>query len=351
MERLQSTTEKEATHPVSDPSRASRRVASIRSRILSYRTLGRKPLPIQTSPAKRATGYSDLPSELRIKILEYAFGVNLIWPYQGQTRNEILQQDRKMVVAARRQAFQNMVHRPSKRVFRRLRRSIEYSLTFMLFQDEGPWPYNISAKVGLHPLLVNQSMYDEGRKAFYANNVFHIPYGPLSIARKYFDNLRAENRNEIRKMVLDISPMDLTYEAFVSIEAQVRCTWQHRRDGEPPDDDADWWAGVTTQCLYSIWRAKLAWLRQWTQLAEIEIRFFSRVPEMLKMIPRHRFPWKDSFQLSGSELPRFLRGMVPLAVGPEPDYGTFSAYQYEDCDGTFGDQMMTLELLTRILLS
>ena len=344
MEQPQSTTGKEATRPVSAPSRAHRRVTSLKSRILGHRTVGRKLPPIRTPPAKRATGYSDLPPELRIKILEYALGVNLVWPYHGLTRHEIFQQDLKTVVAARRQAVKDVVLRPSNLALHQLEWTVTYNVTVRLKKHKGPYPCRIPREIGPHLLLVSQSMYDEGRKAFYAKRVFHVSYGPLSSARSYYDNLRAENQNAIRKMVLDISLLDLTYEAFESIEAQVRFAWNgYRGRSLPPNNATNWWAVATFQCLLSIWRTKLAWLRQWTQLSEVEIRFFSTIPELRRKFIQLNMLWKDSYHLSGNELSLFLRGMVPLGVGPEPYYHRFPAYQYEDCDPTFCWQMMTLE--------
>lgn len=131
-----------------------------------------------------------------------------------------------------------------------------------------------------------------------------MAYGPLSYSRGYYEQLKPDHKRLIRHMRVELHLGDLTIEAFDQIEDQVRSKdVAHGR--LPPDDSVEEWLAPVVYHLISIWRSKLAWVREWTWLEDLEIhtghrRRGSYVPKSM------------SVKVQGSYLPVFLEGIGPI---------------------------------------
>lgn len=280
------------------------------------------------------TGYTSLPPELRYIILEHALETGAIWPYGGLTAHQTWQRDFDVMVEARREAWKAFVRHPTILNCKTL---LEMNYSYRCITDIRDTPSVCLAALGTAPhlLSVSRTIYDEGHKLFYTRNIYHVSHGPLSTAKLYYDHLRPEHRKLIRKMVLDISPVDLTVEAFNDIEDQLRTG-----ESQLSPDRFTAWAATTAAKIISIWRSKLVWLQEWTWLVEVDISFFLTVPHLREEVTDtvDETSPKTAIHVDGESLPCFLKGIS----GPVEPHDTLPDI-YGDCDEVLAWQMRCLE--------
>ncbi|KAL9599004.1 MAG: hypothetical protein Q9219_004118 [cf. Caloplaca sp. 3 TL-2023] len=284
------------------------------------------------------TGYLSLPPELRSQIIEHILSTGPIRPYSGQTAHHDWQRDYEIVTEAHAHAWKDFICHPSRRS-RRVLSQMLYSYLFVLVAD-CPTLCISAMDIAPHFLSVCQTTYHEGHSMFYSQNAFHLPVGPLSHTKGYFDNLRSEHRKLIRRMVLDLSIYDLNISAFDAIEKEVRAK-DVVKGRLPPDRSVEDWTVPITYNLISTWRSKLAWLRDWTWVPNVVIA--SRISRNLYYAVAGRpnpnlDPFANRWRLSGSRLPVFLKG-----VGPAMEHVPVMSC-YGECDKQFAQWMNGVEL-------
>ncbi|KAL8918357.1 MAG: hypothetical protein Q9208_007376 [Pyrenodesmia sp. 3 TL-2023] len=280
-------------------------------------------------PANTGTGYLHLPPELRNQIMEQSLVTESIWPHSGEAARETWLRDLDIASAAHRQAFRNFIRKPSPRRFSILDLTAQSHVGVAV--EACPATCHSTKETAPHFLSLCRATYTEGHALFYSLNTFHLPHGPLSNTKAYYDALRPAHRRLIRKMVLDISILDLTLDAIHDIECQVRA--KDVANGRlPPDKSTTDWVPAIVYNILCSWRTKLAWLRDWTWLEEVTIRSSSS-------------PWPSSTctnhlvyaKCAGRRLPQLLREVGPVETHmPMLDC-------YGKCTPTFADQMRQME--------
>ncbi|KAL8749496.1 MAG: hypothetical protein Q9184_006789 [Pyrenodesmia sp. 2 TL-2023] len=289
----------------------------------------RKPKDRSSLPANTGTGYLHLPPELRNQIMEQSLVTESIWPHRGEAARETWLRDFDIAGAAHRQAFKNFVRHPSPRrvsmVFRFYRLYVGVALRAC------PTTCHSTKEVAPHFLSLCRATYTEGHALFYSLNTFHLPHGPLSNTKAYYDTLSPAHRRLIRKMVLDIITLDLTLDAIDDIEAQLRAK-DHVNGRLPPDTSTTDWVPAIVYNIICTWRTKLAWLRDWTWLENVTIRS-SLSPWPSRGCTNHLvYP-----KCRGRQLPKLLRGVGPVETHmPILDC-------YGECPPGFADQMRRME--------
>ncbi|KAI4195370.1 MAG: hypothetical protein LQ350_007239 [Teloschistes chrysophthalmus] len=301
-----------------------------------HRIVGR----IQPQGDDRCTSYTSLPAELRTQILENVLGTEAVWPYAGFTAHQQWRRDFEIATIARRHAW---ITRPtySNLTFAVKIEKFFVKMTVPIFS---PILCVEALKSDPRVLSVCRSMFSEGLPLFYSRKTFHVIHGPLPTARIYYDNLLPEHRNLIQKLVLDLSPMDLTVEMFDEIESmfgfQKKTTPGDpllvrlcRRKRRVVSDKSSYWAYEATTHLINIWRSKLEWVRTcWPSLASIEITFFLTWPRL-----RDKILSPPNFTIAGADVQRFFSGIR----GDYPRNGPDDCY--DQCDETFANWMKNLE--------
>ncbi|KAI4113195.1 MAG: hypothetical protein LQ338_008219 [Usnochroma carphineum] len=286
------------------------------------------------APVDARIGYLSLPAELRHQILEEALIIDdCVRPIGGPTVHRSWRRDIDIVIAAQRQALKDLIrYRHSLKVY------ILYSVTegyFTIILTVKPTICRSTADVAPHFLSVCRTAYEEGHPLFYSQNTFQIPPGPLSVTKQYFDGLQPEHRRLIRKVVLNISLVDLTVETMDAIESQLRAR-DVARGRLPHDGSVDDWVAPIVYNIISVWRSKIAWLRDWTWLGEVSICSFPiRSSDHLLACgcPSDLVSWKGS----GVQLPHVLKGIGPA----EPHTPVMDCYG--QCDTAFAEQMRRAE--------
>ncbi|KAL8715401.1 MAG: hypothetical protein Q9220_000734 [cf. Caloplaca sp. 1 TL-2023] len=261
-------------------------------------------------PAKNRTGYMDLPPELRHQILQNVLVTGHVFPYGGRSAHETWLRDFDDAIIAHRQAWKNFLRRPNIFLCCRLGEAIEGYFDVIFYTPTVCIP---TVNVGPHFLSTCRTAYVEGHPMFYSQNTFHIPHGPLSITQSYFDRLHPEHKRLIRRIVLDMNLLDLTVEAFDEIEAQLRL--KSVANGKlPPDKSIDDWVAPAAYSIISTWRSKLAWLRDWTWVEEVEINPFVQAANLDQILipPRHLVLDDCNIKIPGGQtLERCLKGIGP----------------------------------------
>ncbi|KAL9580386.1 MAG: hypothetical protein Q9212_004524 [Teloschistes hypoglaucus] len=284
----------------------------------------------------RCSNYMSLPAELRIQILENVLGTEAVWPYAGFTAHQQWRRDFEIATSARRHAW---ISRPTRSNFVFAVTMEEFFVKMTVLPIWWPPLLCVKAlKTDPQVLSVCRTMFSDGLPLFI--------HGPLSTARIYYDKLPHAHRNLIRKLVLDISPMDLTVETFDEIESMfgfqkkatpgapllLRLCQRKRRI---VSDKSSYWAREATTHIINIWRSKLEWLRTcWPSIGSIEITFFLTVP------PRVRDEFSSlppNFTIAGADVQTFLSGIR----GDYPRNGPDDCY--DQCDEGFADCMKNLE--------
>ncbi|KAL8895584.1 MAG: hypothetical protein Q9192_003549 [Flavoplaca navasiana] len=281
----------------------------------------------ESRSATGQTGYLDLPPELRLQILEEALVVGAVHPYHGLTPYERWQHDCQILRAAQRQAWRNFMHHPS--TFRLFAIRLTANCYFTVFVDK---THRLSAiRAAPRFLSTCHTACDEGGKLFYSKNTFCMAYGPLSNSRGYYDHLMPEHKRLIRHMTVILHMGDLTVEAFDYIEDQLRAK-DVARGRLPRDNSVEDWLAPVVYHLISIWRSKLAWLKEWTWLEDLEIQSGLCTRGFPNVLPKSM-----SVKIQGYYLPVYLEGIGPS----EPHCPLVDCYK--DCNNIFARQMRTQE--------
>ncbi|KAL8731380.1 MAG: hypothetical protein Q9166_003472 [cf. Caloplaca sp. 2 TL-2023] len=278
---------------------------------------------------QQPTGYLSLPFEIRRQILEEALSAGqVVWPYRGLTAHERWQEDCKLATAAQRQAWKRFMRHPSTMHISTLF-SVSNCYYAIIFQT--PAMCIPAIRTAPHFLSTCHTAYDEGHQLFYSKNIFFMPHGPLSNAKDYYDDLQPHHKRLIRHMVIDLTLLDLTIESFNDIESQLRSKDVANNKLARDDSIEDWVAPVVYNIL-STWRSKLAYLREWTWLEDLEIHCFLQANRRCR---NHRIglPIVEPFTVKGRDLQRFLKGVGPA----EPHVPLMDCYA--ECDSAFGKQM------------
>ncbi|KAI4137755.1 MAG: hypothetical protein L6R39_007115 [Caloplaca ligustica] len=259
------------------------------------------------------TGYMSLPPELRDQILKEALADDdCVWPSRGLTARQSWLRDIDIFTAARRQAWRDCLRHgfnPLKRIV--LQEAMSgYVAMFLL-----PFPTicRTTMDVAPHFLSVCHTAYKEGHPIFYSQNTFHLPHGPLSNTRDYFDDVKPEHRELIRKMILNISIHDLTLEAMDNIEDQLRA--KDVANGRlPRDDSVEDWVPAIAYNIISTWRSKLAWIREWTWLDRVTIYAMQIRETDQLLIGCCGMTSNVSAKYRGKHLQYFLKGVGPAVL-------------------------------------
>ncbi|KAL8950968.1 MAG: hypothetical protein Q9222_003029 [Ikaeria aurantiellina] len=260
--------------------------------------------------AKNRIGYLSLPPELRHQILQDVLVTGHVYPYGGFSVHETWLRDFKYATTAHRQAWKNFLRHPNNFLCCCLGEAIEGYFDVFFYT---PTLCISAVDIGPHILSTCRTAYEEGHHMFYSQNTFHIPHGPLSITKSYFDRLRPEHKRLIRRIVLDMNLLDLTVEAFDNIETQLRS--KNVAHGKlPHDKSVDDWVAPVAYSIISTWRSKLAWLRSWTWLEQIEISPFVQKCNLdqLRLPTRYTIPDACCITIEGGDiLEKALKGIGP----------------------------------------
>ncbi|KAL8909461.1 MAG: hypothetical protein Q9171_005029 [Xanthocarpia ochracea] len=237
------------------------------------------------------------------------------------------------MTAAQRQAWKSFIRHPSSSRLCVLT-NVSDAYHTVLFNTANCQP---AINVAPHFLSTCRTAYDEGHELFYSKNTFVMARGPLSNSKDYYDRLQPQHKRLIRHMRVSLHITDLTLEAFDSIESQLRAK-DVARGRLPPDDSVEDWVAPVVYNLLSIWRSKLAWLRTWTWLEELEIH--SIINRGNQSVSQSDLRLRVShFRIKGKDLPEFLRGIGP--VGPHCPVMDC----YKECNSIFAKQMHLQEKL------
>ncbi|KAL8687119.1 MAG: hypothetical protein Q9218_006616 [Villophora microphyllina] len=305
-----------------------------------------------TDSVNERTGYMSLPAELRCEILGHVLEAGAVWPYGGLTAHKQWQRDFELATAAHHQAWKNFFFHPSQDNFMR---AFEMDLICLAVTVglEPPKLCTAALDTGPQVLSACRSIYVEGHRLFYSHNTFHVVHGPLSTASRYYDNMQPKHRRLIRKLVIDISPMDLTIEAFETVERYAGTNtigmFGRKRNRLPQDDDADCWVLEAADQVINAWRSKLQWLRlYWSHLKEAEIVFFLTVPhlrtDVKRLLHQSDLDFSRTFKIRGRRLTDFLRAINDQYYAAPP------RECYQACDKIFAAHMLEMELGIRLWL-
>ncbi|KAL8981271.1 MAG: hypothetical protein Q9205_003898 [Flavoplaca limonia] len=172
-----------------------------------------------------------------------------------------------------------------------------------------------------HTLISDQASHPEDQ----------VQGNGLHSCRGYYDQLVPEHKKLIRHMTVILHMGDLTVEAFDHIEDQLRAK-DVARGRLPPDDSVEDWLAPVVYHLISIWRSKLAWLKEWTWLEDLEIHSGLCTRGFPNVLPKSM-----SVRIQGYYLPVYLEGIGPS----EPRCPLVDCYK--DCNNMFARQMRTQE--------
>ncbi|KAI4209253.1 MAG: hypothetical protein LQ351_007791 [Letrouitia transgressa] len=113
-------------------------------------------------------------------------------------------------------------------------------------------------------LSVSSEFRRETYHEFWTQSEFVLPPGPLEHTEHYFSRFQPEHRQLIRRIAIDISWTDLTPEVLSIIE-------QHAAVAKAANPDPTVWGACVAMFLATIWRGKLAWIRDHSNAKEVRI--------------------------------------------------------------------------------
>ena len=82
---------------------------------------------------------------------------------------------------------------------------------------------------GYQLLAACKTTYEEGRRLFYEENVFHLPLGPVEYTHDWLNKLRPEHKNMIKSVCIEFDPLDITWAAWVHYRQHPSRYMEHSR--------------------------------------------------------------------------------------------------------------------------